>query len=81
MLHEAFCLYEHRDIFKPYEKHHATALDACRTGAELNVKNVVLYHTEDKYYDKRKELYTREGSQAFDGGLFVPDDLDVIVLA
>ena len=24
LLHEAFCVYGERDIFKPYEKHHST---------------------------------------------------------
>ena len=28
LLHEAFCLYAERDIWKPYEKHHSTAKDA-----------------------------------------------------
>ena len=29
LLHEAFCLYEDADRFKPYEKHHSTVKDAC----------------------------------------------------
>ena len=29
LLHEAFCLYAERDIWKPYEKHHSTVKDAC----------------------------------------------------
>ncbi len=78
LFHEAFCLYAQRDIFKPYEKHHATAKDACKNAADLNVKNVILYHTEDKNLDKRKELYTAEGREVFSGNIYVPDDLEVI---
>ena len=80
LLHEAFCLYSEADIFKPYEKHHSTAKDACVLATEMNVKNIVLYHTEDKTIRQRKELYTKEGQEYFDGNIYVPDDLDVIEL-
>ena len=44
----------------------------------LGVKNLVLYHTEDKNIKKRKELYGAEGREYYHGNLFIPDDLDVI---
>ena len=78
MMHEAFCLYEEREIFKPYEKHHSTAKDASELAERLGVKNLILYHTEDSNLEKRKALYTAEGKQYFTGNLFVPDDRDVI---
>ena len=78
MMHEAFCLYEEREIFKPYEKHHSTAKDASELAERLGVKNLILYHTEDSNLEKRKELYTAEGKQFFTGNLFVPDDREVI---
>ena len=80
MMHEAFCLYEEREIFKPYEKHHSTAKDASELAERLGVKNLILYHTEDSNLTKRKELYTAEGKQYFTGNLFVPDDREVIEL-
>jgi len=80
LLHEAFCLYEEREIFKPYEKHHATAKDACENAQMLNAKAVVLYHTEDKNIDSRKKRYTREGQAVYKGDIYVPDDLEVIEL-
>lgn len=80
LLHEAFCLYSQKDIFKPYEKHHATAKDACQNAKILNVQNIILYHTEDKDLCNRKALYTKEGQKEFDGMIYVPDDLDVIDL-
>ncbi len=80
LFHEAFCLYEQREIFKPYEKHHATVKDACANAKELGVKNVILYHTEDKSLGNRKELYIKEGKVVFSGNIYVPDDLDVIEL-
>jgi ribonuclease Z len=78
MFHEAFCLYGQRDIFNPYEKHHSTVKDASELAQQLGVKNLVLYHTEDKNIKNRKELYGAEGREYYHGNLFVPDDLDVI---
>lgn len=80
LLHEAFCLYSERDTFKPYEKNHSTVKDACELASTLNVPNVVLYHTEEKNLKNRRELYTAEGKQYYDGNIFVPYDLDVIEL-
>lgn len=80
LLHEAFCLYSQRDIFKPYEKHHSTVMDACKIGTDLKVKNLILYHTEDKNISDRKKLYMEEGQEHYSGNLFVPDDLERILL-
>lgn len=80
LLAEAFCLYSDRDTFKPYEKHHSTALDAGRLAASLGVGNLVLYHTEDTKLAERKRLYTEEAAEEFSGNIFVPDDLEKIDL-
>ena len=78
---EAFCLYEHRERYKPYEKHHSTALDAGKLAEELGIKNLILYHTEDDHRDIRKEAYTREAKENFGGNVFVPDDMEVLILS
>ncbi len=80
LLHEAFCLYAERDIFKPYEKHHSTAKDACELAAQLQIPNLVLWHTEDKNVERRKELYTAEGKPYYQGNLFIPDDMEILDL-
>ena len=79
LMSEAFCLYEDRDRF-PYEKHHSTVLDAARLAEELQVKNLILYHTEDRTLDTRKQRYKVEAEAAFNGHIFVPDDLEKIML-
>jgi ribonuclease Z len=79
-MHEAFCLHSEADIFKPYEKNHSTVKDACELARKLNVKNVILYHTEDKNYGKRKALYIEEGKKYFDGNIIIPDDMETIEL-
>lgn len=80
MMCEAFCLYADRDTFKPYEKCHSTALDVGKLAEELGVKNIILYHTEEKTLATRKENYTREAAENFKGRIFVPDDFEVIEL-
>lgn len=80
LLCEAFCLYDDRERFKPYEKHHSTALDAARLATKMDVKNLLLYHTEDKTLDTRKERYTAEARKEFFGNVYVPDDLEKIIL-
>ena len=44
------------------------------------MKNLLLYHTEDKNIKNRKELYTAEGRLYYHGNLYVPDDLEAIEL-
>ncbi len=78
LLSEAFCLYNDRERFQPYEKSHSTALDTGRLAQQLGVKNLIIYHTEDKTLATRKANYSREAAQAFKGRIFVPDDLEVI---
>ncbi len=78
--HEAFCLDREEKIFHAYEKNHSTALSAAKTMNELDVKNLVLYHTEESHGNDRKKLYLEEAQSVFDGNVIVPDDLEEIQL-
>ena len=80
LLHEAFCLYEDRDKFQPYEKHHSTVKDASELAESLKIPNLVLWHTEDKNLSQRKELYSAEGKKYYHGNLFVPNDGEILDL-
>ena len=80
LMSEAFCLYEDRERFQPYKKHHSTVLDAARLAERLHVRNLILYHTEDSTLKTRKERYTAEAKTAFGGQVWVPDDLERIML-
>lgn len=73
---EAFCLDGEADVFDPYEKHHSTVKEACERAQELEIPNLILYHTEDTHMERRKELYEAEGRQYYRGNLCVPDDLE-----
>ncbi len=79
LMSEAFCLYEDREKYKPYEKHHSTAKDAAILAKELGVKHLILYHTEDDHVKNRKKLYTKEAAAFYDGKIYVPEDLEEIV--
>lgn len=81
LLHEAFCLHSQADYFKPYEKHHSTVKDACKLAQKLHIPNLVLWHTEDRNYENRKDLYMEEGKNYYDGNLFIPYDLEIIPLS
>lgn len=80
LLCEAFCLHADADKFHPYEKHHSTAKDAAQLARSLQVKNLLLYHTEDTSITTRKELYTAEAQSCFEGKVVVPNDLETIDL-
>ncbi len=80
VMHEAFCLDSEQDIFKPYEKKHSTVKSVCENFDSLNIKNLVLYHTEDTHLENKKELYTKEGQKYFKGNIMVPFDLEIIEL-
>jgi len=80
LMHEAFCLYAERDVFKPYEKSHSTVKDACELGEKHGIKNLLLYHTEDTHTSNRKELYLAEGQQYYKGNLLVPDDGEQLII-
>lgn len=80
LLHEAFCLYDQADVFKPYEKHHSTVKDAAELASQLGVKNLLLYHSEEKTAPNRRTLYTAEAQKYYNGKIYVPDDLEVLEL-
>lgn len=80
VMHEAFCLDSEENIFRAYEKNHSTALSAGKTMQELNVKNLILYHTEDSHGKDKKRLYEEDAKKYFKGNVIVPDDMEEIDL-
>lgn len=80
IMHEAFCLDSEENIFHAYEKNHSTAKSASKVMNDLEVKNLILYHTEESHGNERKNLYTKEAQGSFDGNIYVPNDLEIIEL-
>ena len=60
--------------------YHLASADVPVISQALGVRNLVLYHTEDKNLADRRRLYIAEGRRVFSGNLFVPDDLETIDL-
>lgn len=80
VMHEAFCLDSEENIFHAYEKNHSTVKSVSTIMNSLEVKNLILYHTEESHGAERKKLYTQEGKANFKGNIIVPDDLEIIEL-
>lgn len=80
LLHEAFCLYEERELHQPYEKHHSTVKDACELAQSLEIPNLVLWHTEEDHGAQRQKLYMAEGTGYYTGNLYVPEDQTILGL-
>lgn len=80
LLCEAFCMYRDREQFRPYEKHHSTVLDAGKLAQELQVKNLLLYHTEDTRLMARRDNYSAEARTVFTGNIHVPMDLETVYI-
>lgn len=76
--HEAFCLDSDKDIFHPYEINKSTVKSVSKLMNEKNVKNLILYHTEETHGKNRKKLYIEEGQNNFNGKIIVPDELEEI---
>lgn len=80
VLHEVFCLESEEAKFKAREKFHSTVKDVAEKMEILNIKNLVLWHTKDNNIKQRKELYTKETKEFFNGNVYVPNDLEIIEL-
>ena len=80
VMHETFCLDNEADIFHPYEKNHSTVKSVCTELNKLNIKNLILFHTEDSHPANKKDLYTKEAKIYFQNNVIVPNDLEEIIL-
>ena len=76
---EAYCLDSENYKFKAYEKGKCTVKSVCQEMNNLDIKNLILYHTEDTHINK-KELYTKEGKMYFANNIIVPNDMEEIDL-
>ena len=75
----AFCRYEDKDIYKPYEKHHHTVRDVAILAEKAKVKNLVLVHSEDDNLENRQNFYRAEASKYYSGNVFIPVDGESLV--
>ena len=79
-MHEALCLEAEEEKYHPRRISHSTVKDAAEWAKTLQVPNLILHHTEDRTLDTRKERYTAEAKEYYSGTVYMPDDLDIILL-
>ena len=80
LMHEAMCPESQAEKFHPHRIQHSTVKDAALCAEDLQVSNLILHHTEDRQLDVRKKLYVSEAKQYFSGNVYMPDDLECIML-
>lgn len=76
---EAFCLEADAELFHPHEYHHSTVKQTAHVAEAMAVKNLIVFHTEDKTTD-RKRRYTAEAESEYHGSVYVPEDMETITL-
>jgi len=80
LMHEAYCLYSQKDIYRPYESGRCSVREACQTAELLGIPNLILTRTEDDNLARRRALYRAEAKLYYRGNVLVPDDLERISL-
>ena len=80
LLHESFCLETESEKYKPREKNHDTVKSASIKAQNIGAKNLILWHTQENLGKNRKEKYIKEAKENFTGNVYVPNDLDEIIL-
>lgn len=80
LCHEAFCLEKEEVKFKARQKNHDTVKTASIKAQNLDVKNLILWHTQENLGKDRKNKYVEEAKENFTGRIYVPDDLEIIEL-
>lgn len=66
-----------RDVFHPEKIRHSTVKETAEQAERFGVRNLILWHTEDRAtFGQRRELFTEEAARHYSGNVFVPDDLE-----
>lgn len=72
---------EEGERVNPMEKHHHSTVKYISEIAErLNVENLILSHIRDLDGIDRKQFFIKEAKKYFSGNVFVPDDLEEILI-
>ena len=79
VMHEVYCMDSEEKKFCAYELKKSTIKTVCEVMKPLNVKNLILFHTEDTHRDKT-QLYSEEAKKYFDNNVIIPNDGDIIEL-
>lgn len=81
LLSEAFCLESDEARMHAHEYRHQTVKECAEIAQALQVKKLLIWHTEDETYGKRRELYRKEAAAYYKGEIIVPEDGEILMLA
>lgn len=80
MCHDADCIGDDAERYTPEKFRHSTSKQAAEFAEDLNVKNLILWHTKDFDLKNRQQKFIDDAKKYFKGNVIVPNDLDIIEL-
>ncbi|MDO5556818.1 MAG: MBL fold metallo-hydrolase [Clostridia bacterium] len=81
LIGDAYMAGDEAEKYNPIKKHrHSTVKFISELSERLDVKNIILSHTIDNNLDKRKEIFLNDSKKYFSGNIFIPDDLEKILI-
>lgn len=81
LIGDAYMAGNEAEVYNPIKKHrHSTVKFISELSERLDVKNIILSHTIDNNLKERKEIFGNDAKQYFSGNIFIPDDLEKIII-
>ena len=78
---DAYMCGEEAEKYNPMRRHcHSSVKYISTIANELNVKNLILSHTVDNNLKVRKSTFSEDSKKYFFGNIFIPDDLETILM-
>lgn len=78
---DAYMCGKKAEIYNSVDKHHHSSVKYISEIAEKNmIKNLILSHTNDDNIKNRRKEFTEDAINFFSGKVFIPNDLDVIII-
>lgn len=78
---DAYMAGKEAEEYNPIERHHHSTVKFVANLCErLNVKNVIMSHTVDTDLKNRKTVFTEDAKKYFKGNVYIPDDLESILI-
>ena len=78
VMHEVFCLNRDKSSSGLGATVHSSVEDVVNNLKGMNIKNLILYHSENNEKINKKIEFEKVGNELFDGKVIVPHDFEVI---
>ena len=80
VMHEVFCLEREKASMGEGALIHSSVEDVAKSLNDLNISNLILFHSKENLEINKKDEYFKAGKKFFKGNIIVPNDLDIIEL-